>query len=146
MAQINKKIFGKYQAIDGLYEIYAKHVGLSFVSLCIAEFIYEQEDGCTQKMICEKTHYPKQNVNIFVKFLWKNKYIRLEELASDRRNKKIVLTSEGRKYLEKIIKPLWKMEESAFSSISEKDQVIFLECLSSFENALRKEINELKNK
>lgn len=141
-----EKLFNTWQAIDELYESYAKEKGLSYMSLCIAEILLEQKEGCTQKFISEKTHYPKQNVNIFVKALYENGYVRLMETPSDRRNKIIVLTREGRKYLEKIILPLWEIEEKATHAIPQKDQETFQKCLAIYESSFREELQNIKKR
>lgn len=141
-----EKLFYTWQAINELYESYAKEVGLSYMSLCVAEILLEQKEGCTQKFISEKTHYPKQNVNIFVKFLYKEDYVKLIETPSDRRNKKIVLTKKGKRFLEKTILPLWEIEERATNAIPQKDQETFQKCLSIYEFSFRKELQKMKKR
>lgn len=86
------------QRIGHLYEEYAKSKGMTYMSMCILEAICTHPDNCTQKCICEETHYPKQSVNLIIKSFLQAGYITLEELSADRRNKHIMLTEKGRDY------------------------------------------------
>ena len=96
MEEQNRRCSEMMQKIDRLYENYAKAKGMTYMSMAVLESICSHKENCTQKMICEETHYPKQSVNLIVKSFWKEGYITLEELPEDRRNKRILLTEKGR--------------------------------------------------
>lgn len=93
------------QRIGHLYEEYAKSKGMTYMSMCILEAICTTPDNCTQKCICEETHYPKQSVNLIVKSFWQAGYITLEEMPADRRNKRIILTEKGQDYAARTVPP-----------------------------------------
>ena len=57
--QFNKIMLG----IEKIYENYAKSVGLTYMSLTVLQIIYHSEKPCTQKKICDDSHYNKQIVN-----------------------------------------------------------------------------------
>ena len=107
----------KLQAIDRAYEEYAKAAGMTYISMTVLETIYKYQDDCTQKMICELTHYPKQSVNLVVKSFWESGFVELRETPADRRNKFISLTGRGREYAKKKLAPLWGADESALAKL-----------------------------
>lgn len=137
------RLLDSCRAIDDLYENYAKKFGLTYMSLTVLECIYEHADDCTQKLISEETRYPKQSVNMIIKSFYDEKYIRLTETAADRRNKKIVLTKKGADYIEKVILPLWKIDEAATEEISDEDRETFLKCIGIYEKSFRTQMEKL---
>lgn len=116
------------QRIDRLYEDYAKAKGMTYMSMSVLEVIYEHQEGCTQKLICQETHYPKQNVNGIVKSFLLDGYLLLQEIPADRRNKQIVLTAEGRAFAEKMVGKLWQVDKAATEalSVSQREELLRL--------------------
>ena len=117
------------QGIEKIYEDYAKSVGLTYMSLTVLEIIYYSETPCTQKEICEQSHYNKQMVNTIVKSFYDKGYLMLTEVEADRRNKHISLSESGRNYADVIMNPLWKIEKQALSVLSDKERETLLEML-----------------
>ena len=110
------------QGIERFYEDYAKSVGLTYMSLTVLEIIYYAPNPITQKAICEESHYIKQMVNTIVKNFYENGYIEFKEVESDRRNKYVLFTSNGKEYADKIMKPLMEREEKAIAVLSNEER------------------------
>lgn len=110
------------QEIDRLYEAYAKSRGMTYLSMTVLEAIYSSPDSCTQKQICEQTHYPKQSVNLIIKAFWQEGLVRLEELPEDRRNKRVVLTEKGQTYADRMVGTLWSIDEEASAQLTCQQQ------------------------
>lgn len=113
------------------YEEYAKSVGLSYTSLSILSTIYEMEN-CTQKRLCEQCFLPKQTVNAIVTIFYKKKWIRLEELPEDRRNKTIHFTELGRAEAERILEKIYRSERLAMSRLTEEERMILLSATKQY--------------
>jgi DNA-binding MarR family transcriptional regulator len=129
-----------WHKMDSLYGFYAKSAGLNFTAIIILELLSDFSVVYTQKEVCEKLGLPKQLVNIIVKSLWEQGYVKLKE-AKDRRNKDIIVTSEGRKYILGIVKPLEKLESIAWKNFTDGEILNYAETTkkyaSAFENALK---------
>ena len=110
------------QGIERFYEDYAKSVGLTYMSLTVLEIIYYAPNPITQKEICEESHYIKQMVNTIVKNFYENGYIEFKEVESDRRNKYVLFTSNGKEYADQIMKPLMEREEKAIAVLSNEER------------------------
>lgn len=108
----------KWQSLGWVYEEYAKSRGLTYMSFIVLEIIYTHPDRCTQKLICERTLYTKQSVNSIIKTFWKQGYVVLKEDETDRRNKKIILTDEGKKHADEIIGEYLSVEKEAMERLS----------------------------
>ena len=125
------------QGIEKFYEEYAKTVGLTYMSLTVLEIIYHAETPCTQKEICDLSHYNKQVVNMIVKSFKKNGYVKFTQVSEDRRNKYVLLTEYGKTYADMIMFPLEEMEEKALTVLSEKERVEMLDMLERCYNGYK---------
>lgn len=113
----NKKIAAQLQRYYSLwkdsivmYEEWAKEHGLSSNGIFVLYSFYESEGKCTQKMISEKWHIPKQTVNTILKDFLNKGYVEMVSSETDKRNKIVCLTEAGKKYADDIIGKLQKKE------------------------------------
>lgn len=92
-----------------LYEQFAKRQGITGSELAIwhALSFYGQ---CTQKQICEDWQLPKQTVFTICKRLAKAGLIEMAEQGSDKRQKWLTFTKQGRKQAEHLMAPLLAAE------------------------------------
>lgn len=110
--------FNSLRYMDKLYDEYAKTVGLTYQGLNVLNVLYETPDNCTQKLISERIHLPKQSVNVIIRSLWEQGYIEMKELDSDRRNKTIRLSASGREYADRIVGRLLAIEGDVFARLT----------------------------
>ena len=92
-----------------MYEEWSKQRGLSYNCVMVLYSLCEDKD-CTQKKIAQKWLLPKQTINTVLKDFKRRGLILLSPLPSDKRNKLIRLTPEGKKYAFGIISELRSLE------------------------------------
>lgn len=126
------------QGIERIYEDYAKSVGLTYMSLTVLQIISYAETPCTQKEICEQSHYNKQIVNSIIKGFSVKGYLAFREVESDRRNKQVLLTESGKAYAEKILSPLWEIEQKAVTVLADTEREKLLDMLERCYEGYRK--------
>ena len=117
------------QGIERIYEDYAKSVGLTYMSLTVLQIISYAETPCTQKEICEQSHYNKQIVNSIIRGFTDKGYLAFREVESDRRNKHVLLTEKGKAYATEILAPLCGIEQKAITVLSKKERESLLDML-----------------
>lgn len=105
-----------WQSLDGVYESYARSVGVPYTTLYVIMLISRQQ-GLTQKDIREASFLPKQTVNSVVTALYKKGLVELRERPDDRRAKAIYLTAEGRAYADGLIPRVHEAETAAMGSL-----------------------------
>lgn len=93
-----------------MYEEWSKEHGLSYNNVMFLYTLYDNEDNCTQKMICQKCQLPKQTVNTILKDFERRGFVILTPSPSDKRNKIIRFTKTGKQYAEKVIPQLRDLE------------------------------------
>lgn len=130
--------------IGAVYEKLAKRQGLTSSALFVLHMLYEYQDQCTQRLICEKLLYPKQTVNTILNSFAKQGYIQKETVALDKRNKYIRLTEAGRKYAGSVLAPMFHMEETALAKMDAAARKAMLDGQRIFLNQLTHSLHSLE--
>ncbi len=137
---VTEQVFEYYRLwreLTSSYSEYAKAIGMPYSSLFALNVIFDNPETCTQKLICEVTFLPKQTVNAIITGFLKQGIITLTESASDRRNKFIRLTKQGKKYAESVIPQIGKAENDAMRKLDEKQRFALLENAALYTNHFR---------
>ncbi len=130
---------GAWQSLSVIYEDYARKSGISYNSLYILNAI-QQNENCTQKLICEKTLLPKQTVNNVISAFYKSGYIELLELPENRRIKTIHLTEKGTEYADTLIPHIHQADQRAMQTLTDEQQDMLLRLIGTYVSAFRKEM------
>lgn len=126
------------------YELYARKHGLTAKELFVLDLIWFAPEGCLQSEICERLSATKQTVSAIIKKFLKQGYVKLTESETDRRNKIIRLTSEGKKYVKKIIPPAAKAEIDAMAELSGEDIAELVRLTELFSEFMREKFIDIK--
>ncbi len=137
LKELSEQLFKFHVEISGVYNEYAKSCGLTYACLKVLAIILETKE-CTQKTITQYTYLPKQTVNAIIKSLIKQNIIEpLVESDKDKRNKVIKLTSEGRKYVSKVVEKAKEIEYRALDSLGEEKTEALIKAVSIFRDNLK---------
>ncbi|HOO33078.1 MAG TPA: MarR family transcriptional regulator [Thermotogota bacterium] len=139
-----KKYNQLFKELDQLYHQYAKDSGLSDTMFWLMYSILEHEVPYTQKELCDFWFYSRQTVNSALKSLEKRQLIQLIPFSDNRKNKQILLTPSGKELATKIIIPLMKAEENAFSELGEENFDEFFRLTHRHIALLRVEIEKVE--
>lgn len=104
---------------NAAYDEYSKSIGLTYSRLLILELLSTNPDTCTQKLLCEKTFFPKQTVNGIITDFVKQGLVKLEDIPSDRRNKLILQTESGKEIIDKMVS---KSINAAYKAMERLDE------------------------
>ncbi|MGO0861876.1 MarR family winged helix-turn-helix transcriptional regulator [Clostridioides difficile] len=129
-----KEYYAYWLGLNNLYDEWAKSYNMSVHSLFALYAIWENQENCTQKIICDEWLMPKQTINSVLKNFKDKGYIELLVNENDRRNKIIHLTSIGKIYAQDVLQDLLKLEESVMQKMGQtnresmtKNNALFLE-------------------
>lgn len=109
MAEQLQRYYMLWRESNAMYEDWSKAHGLSLNSVLIL-YSFHEDEVCTQKMISQKWVIAKQTVNTILKDFEKQGFVRLIPIDTDKRNKLIRLTPEGKQFADTIISELHTME------------------------------------
>lgn len=128
-----------------LYEKWAKRQGINNYVSQIMYMIYTNETN-RQKDIAENYGMPKQTVNTIITEFQKKGYIRLIPDESDKRSKIIVLTDEGIKYAENIVKPLLNCEKKVLSKMGKERVEMLIDTMNQYAELFEQSMNKFTQK
>lgn len=125
-----------------LYVQWAADHGLSYPELSVL-YALATKKPTTQKAISEHYGLPKQTVNHCIREFQSKKYIKLESGQKDKREKSVLLTEDGERFAQNILKPLFEIEAYICRNISPDKFVQAIETRelfnTLFEKAMKKE-------
>lgn len=134
-----------WREVSLAYEISARAVGMSYSSMFILNIIFVNPKTCTQKYICEETLLPKQTVNAIITGFLKQGFVKLTESESDRRNKIVHLTKQGRELAQTIIPKIQKAESQAMGMLDAGQRTALLENAARYAVHFQKCMSEFFN-
>ena len=115
MSNVNTAII----RIRGAYAAWAKEHGLNYHEVLIFYAMRDNKE-CTQKQIADSYRLPKQTVNNIIITLKDRGYIKLVHGESNRRDKILKLTEQGRKYYNGIMESIMEFEQMASERMGEE--------------------------
>lgn len=122
-------------SLDNLYCLWSKKYGITKNELCILSILLSKE-GLTQKQIYSKTGITFSTLNSAIKNLAKQNYLIFKIDSSNKKEKHLFLTEEGRSYAKKIVDPLMAIEKNTAKEINGKDIDAALSCLRTYRRLL----------
>lgn len=133
-----KSFYLDWQALNHVYEQYARDNGLTYISLFMLQLI---DDGTMQKELCDTLYFPKQTINKTIQSFCKKGYIVLKNNSADKRYKLIYLTEKGKEFQNRVIPTIQKAELEAFDSLSKEEQKILANLWKKYTDICIKKIN-----
>lgn len=94
----------EYEHMDA-YERFYEHYNMSYALASILSRLTKSSEAYTQKELTAYTRLPKQSVNNIIKELERNGSIELVPSITDKREKNIVPTEEGKAAFDRIMQP-----------------------------------------
>lgn len=129
-----------------LYDEYAKRHGMLMKTLLVVNVLFYDslysKGGLTQTEICQRTFQSKQTVNLIIKNLLAEKYVTVDEVPENKRNKIVQMTEAGRLYCEKVVRHITWAEDTAMSMFTAEEQKQLIDLSRTFTKNLTKLVNQ----
>lgn len=127
--------------ISMAYEEFAKQTGYSYTSIQIMHLIYNNP-GCTQKMLNERTLFPKQTINAVITNLYNSGVVELREDPEDRRIKDIYYSELGARTADSIFARAQAIVSRAMAGLGMEERFALIEAMEKFSNLMKDEIQD----
>lgn len=128
-------------SLDNVYCLWTKKYGIGKNELCILGILLKNP-GISQKQIVQKTGISFTTLNSSLKKMADQGCLYLETEASNKKEKHINLTGEGKGYAENILLPLWEIEEKTARKIKTKDIETAFLCVNRYKEELIEAFNK----
>lgn len=126
-----------------VYSKCAKRHDLTANELFVLDILWFAPEGCTQTEICERLSSNKQTIAAIITRFWKKGYLTLEEVAEDRRNKRIRFTDAGREYAGAIIPPAAEAENSAMAELGLENLTELIDLTTKLTESMERRFSSL---
>lgn len=136
----NNQFNAAWAKSTALYTKAASVLGIGYPEMMVL-YALESMGELTQKQIAENFGMQKQTVHTVVSALNKNGYLLLEASGDDKREKRILLTESGKKYVHRIVTPLRKAEDKVYKTIGNGRLQAMCETLDLFNLLFERELN-----
>lgn len=127
-----------------IYDKCAKRHDLTINELFVLDILWFAPEGCTQTEICERLSSNKQTIAALITRFWKKGYITYEEVAEDRRNKRIRFTRIGRAYAETIIPPAADAENLAMAELGAEKLTELVDLTTRLTESMEKQFSRIE--
>lgn len=122
------------------YNVFAKKMGVDVSELYVVDALWDENDGLTQKAICEVCDMGKQTVSAICKRLVMRDFVTSRPSESDKRERIIVLTSAGRDWWSPAVERSREIEAKAANAIPAEDADVFIKVVKQYVGVLREEM------
>ena len=139
-AQTSIRIDQLYLMAMDIYHGYARSHGLSDTALWLLYSLRIYKEPLTQRRLSETWHTSPQTINSALKTLEKRGCVALEPLPGGRRDRMIVLTSQGEKVVQAVIDPLIEAENRSIAQLDETEQTMLLSLTERLINSIGEEL------
>lgn len=133
------------QEFSNIYRNYAASQGVAETVLWILYSVYLGKGNTTQGAICEDWCIPAQTVNSSLKKMERDGFLTLTKIEQNRRRKQIALTEKGAELAKKLILPLVKAENDAFSAMSDEEQELLFSLTQKQLKLLKLEVEKIES-
>lgn len=127
--------------LDNLYAVWAKKFEITKTELCILDLLIKEE-GITHRKIADSTGIAFSTLNSAIKKLVEEGNVDVSPNPSNKKEKFLSLTEQGKGYSENIIDPLVAIEEETSEKLNEVDIFIALECIKQYTSLLKSRFEE----
>lgn len=133
--------YEKWLHIDNLYNAWSQQFGLSYISL-LTLYMVRSGEAATQHGLCQRLYLPKQTASFLLKGLERRQLLRRLPDPADRRNRRLVLTPEGDRFIDQAFALLEQRELEAYRTLSREQRTAVSQGLTLLEEALSQTLRE----
>ena len=130
--------------LDSVYAAFPKECGLSEAEYWSLVAVYEGLE--TQSRISEQLYLSRQTLNSAFRQLRSKGLVQLEPYADNQRSKRATLTEEGRRFVEKHLLRMHRMEERAWAGLTESERQLLPQLTRKFSRLVRQQLAQDQDK
>ena len=115
-----------YKESDHIYSNLASKLGMTDTTFWVLYAIAHSEEPMTQNDLCGDFFFPVQTIHSAINNLRKDGFVELQVIPGTRNRKAILLTAEGKTFVENTINKADEIEKNAFLCFNEEERELYL--------------------
>lgn len=136
----SKEMWDSWRDASVSYSAFAKKMGVDVSELYVVDALWDENDGLTQKAICEVCDMGKQTVSAICKRLVMRDFVTSRPSESDKRERIMMLTPAGRSWWRPVVERMREIEFKAAGAIPAEDAETFIRVVKRYVGVLREEM------
>ena len=138
--EFSKEMWDCWRDASVSYSAFARKMGVDVSELYVVDVLWDTDEGMTQKSICEQCDMGKQTVSAVCKRLVAGGFVVAHPSATDKRERIMLLTDEGRDRWRSSVERMREIEAMAAEAIPAKDADAFLRAIKRYVDVLQREM------
>lgn len=138
--EISKEMWDCWRDASVSYSAFARKMGVDVSELYVVDVLWDTDEGLTQKSICEQCDMGKQTVSAVCKRLVAGGFVVARPSVTDKRERIMLLTDEGRDRWRSSVERMREIEAMAAEAIPAKDADAFLRAIKRYVDVLQREM------
>lgn len=127
--------------MESLYHQASLKLGITDSVSIVLYTIFDEGDGCLLSDVYKKSGIRKQTVNSAIRSLEADNILYLEQHTG--RAKKILLTDQGKAYVQKTVARLYEAEVRALDTWAEEEINTYVRLMEKYADSIRQQIDKL---
>ena len=136
----SREVWESWHDVSVSYSAFAKKRGVDVSELYVVDALWDENDGLTQKAICEVCAMGKQTVSAICKRLVMRDFVASRPSESDKRERIMVLTSAGRDWWSPAVERSREIKAKAAKAIPAEDADVFIRVVKQYVGVFREEM------
>ena len=121
-------------------QFFARKMGVDTSELYVVDALWDEDEGLSQRTICERCDMGKQTVSAICKRLGARDFVTAHPSEADKRERIMALTDEGREWWSQPVERMRELEVKAAESITAEEIGVFIKVVEQYAKTFQEEV------
>ena len=140
--EFSKEMWDCWRDVSVAYGTFAKKIGVDTSELYVVDALWDEPEGLSQRSICEACDMGKQTISSICKRLAARDVVVANASQTDKRERIMALTDEGREQWRLPIERMRELEMKAAAAISPEEAVLFVKVIKQYAKTFQEGVQQ----
>ena len=140
--EFSKEMWDCWRDVSVAYGTFAKKIGVDTSELYVVDALWDEPKGLSQRSICEACDMGKQTISAICKRLAARDVVVANASQTDKRERIMALTDEGREQWRLPIERMRELEMKAAAAISPEEAVLFVKVIKQYAKTFQEGVQQ----
>ena len=140
--EFSKEMWDCWRDVSVAYGTFAKKMGVDTSELYVVDALWDEPEGLSQRSICEVCDMGKQTISAICKRLAARDVVVANASQTDKRERIMALTDEGREQWRLPIERMRELEMKAAAAISPEEAVLFVKVIKQYAKTFQEGVQQ----
>ena len=140
--EFSKEMWDCWRDVSVAYGTFAKKIGVDTSELYVVDALWDEPEGLSQRSICEACDMGKQTISAICKRLAARDVVVANASQTDKRERIMALTDEGREQWRLPIERMRELEMKAAAAISPEEAELFVKVVRLYAKTFQEGVQQ----